>query len=650
MKRERLIGLLLVAITLVAFWQVLGNGFIKFFDDGEYILQNHFVSDGLTKTGIVWAFTKSHSGNWHPLTWLSHMLDCQLYGLKPTGHHLTSLLFHIANILLLFLLLARMTGAVWRSAFVAALFAIHPLHVESVAWVAERKDMLSTFFWLLTMLAYVSYARHPGLGRYLLVVLFFTLGLMSKPMLVTLPIVLLLMDYWPLKRLVTQPPRSTLNTQHSTLNRLLIEKSPLFAMSAASSVITYIVQQKQGAMAVFEELPLGVRAGNAAVSYARYIGKMIWPDNLAIFYPHAMESLPLWQAVAAGLLFVSITVLVVRYGRDRQYLPVGWCWYVVTLVPVIGLVQVGMQSMADRYTYVPLIGLFIVVAWGVPDLLTRKADSRRGRSRRASEAPDRTKTLAWLGVLVIAALMARTWVQVRYWQYSITVFEHAIACTSGNSIAYGDLGLALLDEGRIAEAADRFAESLEINPDQHEAHSNLGICLYRLGKMDEAVKQYRMAIRIKPTYADAHYNLGNALLKLNRFDEAAASYRKALRLKPDDPDMHNNLANALIRQGKVEEAIPEYREVLRLKPDYPMAYFNLGYILGRQGKPGQAISYFEKGLRITPDDANAHFQLGLLLAKAGRIDEAARHYREALKIEPNHADARKSLREILSRS
>ena len=621
-----LICLLLAAATLVALWGVLGNDFTRSYDDGPYVTKNAVVQRGLTKAGIVWAFARPHAANWHPLTWLSHMLDIQLYGLNPMGHHLTNLLFHIGNVLLLFLLLTRMTGSLWRSAFVAALFGIHPVHVESVAWISERKDVLSTFFWMLTMLAYVGYVRRPKIGRYLPVVLFFILGLLSKPMLVTLPFVLLLLDYWPLKRFWTArsvrlATPSTINHQPSTFYRLILEKTPLFALSAASSAITFIVQQRSGAVAALDRLPVGTRVANAVVSYVRYIGKAIWPDNLSVFYPYGVDAIPMWQIVGAGLLLACVTVLVILFGRRRPYLPVGWLWYLVTLVPVIGLVQVGIQAMADRYTYVPLIGLFIVVAWGVPDLIIPQPDSAKGsnqRTRRKAQpgtvATSTAKVLGSVAVLVILVLIVCTRMQVGYWLDSITLFEHAAACTSRNYLA----------------------------------HHNLGVALARQGRLDEAIAHYRDALRIQPTYADARYNLANALSRQGKLDEAVVNYVEALRLDPKHVQAHSNLASVLVRQGKMEEAVAYYRAAVRLKPKSAKAESKLGSALHRMGRMQEAIAHYQKSLRLNPKLADVHYNLGLAFASQGKFDQAVVQYREALRLNPNHAQARRGLGMILA--
>jgi len=594
-----IISLILILGTLAVFWQVRNHEFINL-DDNEYVTNNPQVKSGLALRGVIWAFTTGHASNWHPLTWLSHMLDCTLYGLNPGGHHVTNLLFHIANSLLLFLVLKRMTGAIWESGFVAGLFALHPLHVGSVAWVAERKDVLSTFFWVLAMWAYVSYSKRPGLKRYLLVLLFFVLGLLSKPMLVTLPFVLLLLDYWPLGRLRfgqgggDRHPSSDKSLegrdQRSSLLHLILEKVPFLALSAGSSLLTFIVQHRGGTVGPLEAIPLDSRIENAVISYIQYIWKMVWPHRLAIFYPYP-ERLPIWQVAGAGLLLVCLSVLVLRVVRGRPYLVVGWLWYLGTLVPVIGLVQVGMQAMADRYTYVPLVGLFMMIAWGVPDLL------RGWRHRRIVFALS-----AGILFLVLAIV---TWVEVQRWQNSVTLFSHTLEVTSKNSLIHYNLGVVFLRQGRNQEAIAHLNESLGIDPSRADAHNNLGVALARQG----------------------------------RFQEAMAHYAEALRIKPDYADAHNNLGVVLARQGKFQEAMVHYIEVLRIKPDQAEAYGNIGNCLAEQGRFGEAIAHYKKALRINPNLSEVHYSLGLAYWMAGDRDSALEEYNILKTLQPHLANS-----------
>jgi len=537
MSRRRLqllVCLSLIVATVGAYWQVRNHDFVNY-DDDIYITENRYVQADLTWEGIIWAFTTTHASNWHPLTWLSHVLDCQIYGLNSGRHHVTSLLFHVVNTLLLFVVLKRTTGALWRSALVAALFALHPLHVESVAWVAERKDVLSTFFWMITIWGYIVYVERPGFGRYLLVLVLLALGLMAKPMLVTLPFVLLLLDYWPLgrfqfgsgERQAKSQKSMNLSYQMLLLLHLVREKIPFFAVAAVSCVVTFLAQQSGGALTSLDQLPLNLRVANAVVSYVSYMGKIIWPHHLAVIYPHP-GTLPIWQAAAAGLLLVCISVFVIRAAQRSPYLLVGWLWYIGTLVPVIGLVQVGSQAMADRYTYVPLIGLFIVVAWGVADLVARW--------------PYRRLVLATSAGLVLSVFTVCTWLQVSHWRHSIALFKHTLDVTANNHFAHNNLANALAEQGKLEEAVSHCRKALQIKPKMATVHNNMGMILYRQGKFDEAIAHYSEALQIKPDYADAHNNLGAALHRQGKFDEAIAHFSEALWIMPDYADAHNNVA------------------------------------------------------------------------------------------------------------
>ena len=549
--RELLVVLFLALATVAVYWPVRGHEFVNY-DDGPYVYENPHVRAGLTGESVKWAFTAMHSYNWHPLTWLSHMLDCQLYGLDSGKHHITSLLFHAANTALLFLVLRRMTGALWRSAFVAALFALHPLHVESVAWVSERKDVLSTLFWLLTMLAYVRYAEKRCPARYVPVVVLFALGLTAKPMLVTLPIVLLLLDYWPLGRV--EDELSVAGTKVGAYWRLVREKLPLFALAAASGVITYLVQRSGGAVKTLEQFSPGIRVGNAFVAYLKYIGKMFWPRALAVFYPHPGSALRLWQVVAAVLLLASISALVYRLRRRHRYLVMGWAWYVVTLIPVIGILQVGTHEMADRYTYVPLVGLFVMVAWGVPEMVARWRHRQVG--------------LAVSAAAVLSVLTACTWQQVGHWRDSETLFEHTLRVTSNNALAHTNLGHALLEQGKADEATGHLTKALAIQPGYVKARTNLGIALAGQGRFDEAVAHFAEALACDPDNLDAHYNMGVAMIKRGDLKAAAGHFSEVLRIKPDDADAHFSLGAILMTQGKLSEAAAEFEEVLRLRPEH----------------------------------------------------------------------------------
>ncbi len=618
-----IICLILILATLVVFWRLPGYEFVGF-DDDLYVYENLFVQKGLSEENITWAFKTFITGNWHPLTWLSHMFDCQLFGLKPGMHHLTNLLLHIANSLLLYLVLRKMTGTRWRSAFVASLFALHPLHVESVAWVAERKDVLSTFFWLLTMWSYAFYAERPAANRYMLTLLFFALGLMVKPMLVTLPFVLLLTDYWPLHRV--QMFRFTNNRQGRKFSalQLIWEKVPFFTLATASSVVTLIAQRAGGAATSLDVLPIKIRIANAFISYISYIGKMIWPRNLAVLYPMPKIFFA-WQAAVAGLLLLCISIVLIRAMRRRPYLGVGWLWYLGTLFPVIGLVQVGVQSMADRYTYVPLIGLFILLTWGFHDLTGRW---RHGRIAAATCA-----------ALILLGLMAGASFQVRHWKTSTTLFTHTLGITSNNWLIHNNLGVALAKEGKLNEAIRHYSEALRIKQNYALAHNNLGVALRLQGRLDEAIRHHSEALRIKPDFAKAHNNLGIALSRQGKMKEAIDHYSEALRIDPNYSEAHNNLGIVLDTQGEWEEAIRHYSEALRLDPDYAKAHFNLAGTLLRQKRVEEAVGHLYDAVRIDPNYEKAHFNLGVVLMHLEKRKEAFVHFSEVTRINPKNAKA-----------
>ncbi|MGA3280056.1 MAG: tetratricopeptide repeat protein [Smithella sp.] len=595
-----LICLALAILTVITFWSLKDCGFITF-DDTNYVYENSYVQSGLNWNSIGQAFSSElveKSGNWHPLTWLSLMLDYQIFGLNPSAYHLVNLLVHIMNTILLFLIFHRMTKKLWPSAFVAALFAIHPLHVESVAWIAERKDVLSTFFWMLTMGAYSYYVEYRGFRRYSLVLLFFILGLMAKPMLVTLPFVLLLLDFWPLQRFgeikpdhKVQPEESTHLTSDkqkkkskkkqaiketlevkkpaapeykwSLIYPLLWEKVPLFVLAILSSVVTYIAQQKGGAISSIEMLPLGVRIGNALVSYIAYIGKMIWPSNLAVLYPHPGVLVP-WQVLVSALLLIAITLLVILRAKRSPYLATGWLWYIGTLVPVIGIVQVGDQVMADRYTYISLIGLFIMVAWSVPDFLKKWKY--------------REEILLASAALIILCISVITWTQVGYWQNSITLYDHTLKVTDNNWLIYNSRGTAYNGLGNYRQAIEDYDRAIKINPDYADTYNNRGVGYIGLGHYRQAIEDFNMAIRLKPDYATAYYNRGSVYDKfLSQGKFAIEDFNKAISLKPDYAEAYNNrgaVYGKFLRQDKF--AIEDFNKAISLKPDYAEAYSNRG--------------------------------------------------------------------------
>ena len=674
LRRTILICVLLSIATLVTFWPVVHHDFVSV-DDYHYVVENPAVQAGLTWKAVAWAFTTGRSSNWHPLTWLSHVLDVQLFGLNPGGHHLTSLLLHTANTLLLFFLLKQMTGALWRSAFVAALFALHPLHVESVAWVSERKDVLSTFFFLLTLLAYARYVARsaagiqfqtrqpkaktgeqaatvrsresgvrspesevPGSGFgskervprlwYLAALLFFALGLMSKPMLVTLPFILLLLDYWPLQRLDLK----TQSLKLKTFLPLLIEKLPFFALSTGSCIVTFAVQKNGGAMPVLGDLPLYARVLNALASYALYLRKTIWPADLAVYYTFSFSKLP-ELAVESLVVLAGISILVFINLRKRPWLAVGWLWYLGTLVPVIGIVQVGMQSMADRYTYIPLIGIFTGITWGVADL--------------TMAWPRRKIALAAAALMVVGVCGGLASFQARQWKNSETLFRHALAVTTDNMIAHNSLGGILEAQGKIEEAAIHYAEAVRIQPTYWVARCNLGLSLVQRGKIEEGMGYCRSALAINPRFANAHFDLGLALSIEGHFQEAVPEYEAACQLDPDSVRFRTTLAEALVRVGKTDEAAGYLQEVLQLQPGYVPAQWHYGMLLVYTGNLKEALDHLREAVRLQPT-VPIYLDLASVLIRAGQSDAAITQYRNALRLQPDSPQALISLAWVLA--
>ena len=567
-----LVCILLLGIVWIVFGQTLRHEFVNY-DDDQYVYENPRITNGLTLDGIQWAFTHVHAGNWHPLTTISHMLDCQLYGLQPWGHHLTNVLLHAAATVFLFLALRQLTGSRWPSAFVAAVFAIHPLRVASVAWVAERKDVLSGVFFMLTLWAYARYVRsnRPSSGRYMMALVLFALGLMCKPTLVTLPFVLLLLDYWPLRRFILQspgskPPRSVRN--HSDVGRgqspsrggslpaktvqdLLIEKIPFLVLSAASCVATLLAQEK--AVITIRQLTFGGRVGNAMVSYVAYLGQMIWPAGLSVVYPYASGGPNIGQVILASLILLIISVAFFIWRGKYPFLLTGWLWFLGVLVPMIGIVQVGAQARADRYTYLAQIGLYLLVTWGALELSTKWRGAREG--------------LIAVAILIVTAIAADSYVQTSFWRNSETLWNQALANTSENHIAQNNLGNALMKKGQLDDAIVHFRKALEIYADYPEANNNLGYALASKGNWADAITSYRAAMRVRPNYAKAHNNLAIGLVEMGKRDEALAQFHEALRIDPDYPDAHCNLAIVLLQLGRRDEAVEHLREALRLKPD-----------------------------------------------------------------------------------
>ncbi len=600
----------LILSTLLVFWQVRNFDFVNY-DDNKYVYENPHVLNGLTTDGIIWAFTTGCTSNWHPVTWLSLMLDCQLFGKNPGWMHLINLLLHLVNTLLLFVLLRKMTSSLWPSAFVAAAFALHPMHVESLAWIAERKDVLSTLFWMLTLLAYVSFVKRPTILRYLMTITIFAVGLMTKPMLVTLPFVLLLLDYWPLNRFCSSP--ASVPDIRRILYRIIIEKIPFFALAAVSSVITFLVQQSGGAVTYFSALPLRSRVANAFLSYAKYIGRLFLPRDLAVFYPFDVSVIQPSQVVLCALLMVVVSVLAVRFRRKQKYLFVGWFWFVGTLFPVIGLVQVGQQSLADRYTYIPYIGLFIIIAWGLPELF--------------SKWPQREIALGLSMVIVLTTLGICSHRQASFWKNGFTLFSHAVSVTRNNYIALDNLGTAYSNIGRYQDAVESYKQAIKISPGYADAYYNLGVASGQLGRYQDAIEAYKQAIKLNPDYVKAYINLGVDYSRLSLYQDAIEAYKQAMRIKPDYPDAYVNLGVTYHRLGRYQDAIEAYKQAIRIQPDFALVHYNVGVACDKLGRYEDAIEAYKQAVTLKPDYTEAHFNLGLDYSKVGDKDSALEEYK-----------------------
>jgi protein O-mannosyl-transferase len=627
----------LVLLILGAFWSAIQNGFVGF-DDPIYVTANPHVQAGLNWDSIEWAFRTFEAGNWHPLTWLSHMLDAQLFGMGPRGHHLSSILLHLVNTLLLFAVLRQLIGVFWTSFLVAVFFGVHPLRVESVAWVSERKDVLSTLFFMLTLWSYARYCQltletgksEAGAPRlrsrapllYVLALLSFALGLMSKPMLVTLPFLLLLLDYWPLNRF-----------QVSGFRRLFLEKIPFLVLTIAASTVTFLAQKSSGA--IIASVPLAQRLSNALVSYCRYLEKIFWPAKLAVFYP-PVAAWPLHTVFLAGLLIASVTVLAVLTRRAYPWLFVGWFWFLGTLVPVIGFVQAGEQSMADRYSYIPSIGVLLIVFCALARLVLYPRPHRAVLPLAAA-----------LGLAAATVLVGLTARQIGYWKTTERLFRHALAVTENNYLAHNNLGTALDQQGRLTDARDEFELSLNAKPSYAEAHHNLGVVLAEQGHFDEAISHYLAALRLRPRYPEAHNSLGILLQKQGRLDDAITEFAAAVALKPAYADAHENLGVALGNAGRVPESIVEFQNVIRLQPASTDAHNNLGAALERQGRLDEAVREYKEAVRLKPDYARAHFNLGVGLTRQGQIDSAISEFQLALRLKPDYAAARTNLNLLL---
>jgi tetratricopeptide (TPR) repeat protein len=630
--------------------------FVKY-DDDVYVTDNKNIQSGLNEKSINWALTSGYASNWHPLTWMSHILDYQLYQKWAGGHHITNILFHILNTILLFYFLKKATSSFWPSAFVAAAFALHPLHVESVAWIAERKDVLSTFFWILTMLAYVKYAKnigqtHPsslklqrtsrsaptdpaivmaGLNKkyplftvrgsaptkwYIATILFFALGLMSKPMLVTIPFVLLLIDYWPLERKFSIG--------------LLVEKIPFLILSIISSIITFIVQQRSGAVTKIEYHGIKIWAENIIVSYAEYIFKMIWPSKLAVLYQFPVSGLPVSIVLISAIVLLAITFAAIRSGRRHKFILFGWLWYVGTLVPVIGFIQIGAHSMADRYTYVPLIGIFVIIFFGAKELF-----------------PKHAKILFLAGIAVLAAWSFTSAGQVRYWKDSLTLFEHTISVTEKHFIIMSNYAASLHDAGRDEESMVYIKKLIEMKPDSAENHNSLGSSLYSMGKIDEAIEEFQLALKYKPYFPQAYYNFGIALQKNSNFEKSAQLLQKAIEQKADYIDAYINLALCLNQMQKFDQSIEVCTKALQLEPQNVFLHGYLAIAFGGAGKIDEAIKEIQYVLTQRPNDSQMYRNLGILLNQKGLKTQAIEAYRKSIQIDPNDKNVRWLLEKAL---
>jgi len=636
------IHLALFAATFTVYFQTSTFDFVNY-DDPDYVTHNAHVRGGITADGLLWALTSGDATNWFPVTRISHMLDAELFGLRAGWHHLANVLFHALAAMLLFAFLQRATHARWPSAFVAMLFALHPLHTESVAWVAERKDVLCALFWFLALWAYVRYTERPGLARYSIVLFAFGLGLMAKPMIVTLPFLLLLLDFWPLRR---GPATKKADERKQSRLRpgklsILLEKLPFFALSAAAAVTTIVVQKGSGAVEALATVPIALRLQNACVTYVLYLAKTLWPTGLAVFCPYPAE-VPAWQPLLAGLAILAISGLVWAGYRRFPYLAVGWLWYLGTLVPVIGLVQVGSQSRADRYMYVPMVGPALMLAWGAVDVIRRW--------------PRAKVPIAALAVAGCACCVPLTWTQLGYWRNSELLYDHALAVTSGNSLAEHNLGSYLLDiPGRLPDAIRHLQAALRITPDSASAHSDLGTALAKSGKPAEAIPEYQAALRLNPDSAIVHNNLANALQEASRLPEAIAEYQLALRFDPNYGDARQNLAIALrapapdsaeahysagvdlSHAGRLTEATTQFEAALRMRPDFAEAQNNLGVTLTQiPGRESEALAHFQAAVKAKPDYSDARFNLGVALSQIpGRMPEAIAQLEAAYRLNPD---------------
>ena len=591
---------LLAVLTLALFWPVSSHDFINY-DDPDYVSANPIVQAGVTAEGIKWAFTTTHSYNWHPITWISHMMDFQFLGSKPGTHHMMSVFIHVLNVLLLFILLRNATGAVSRSGFVAAIFALHPLHVESVAWACERKDVLSCLFGLGSILLYVEYMRRsngvraPKNFHYIASVALFALSLMSKPMLVTLPFVLLLLDFWPLGRMTNRATSQSAN--RASLTKIVMEKLPFLALTLLSSVVTYLAQRREGAVVELQYFPLTARLANAVVSYVRYMGKTVWPGGLTVYY----EPPPQWPIAyiaGAAVILIVISAVAIWVRRSKPYVGLGWCWFLGTLVPVIGIVQVGAQAIADRYMYFPMIGLLIACAWGGTEMISRLPSGKR--------------VLGVLGICLVITSFVYSREQIPNWRNSETVFRHAIAVSPTNAMAHVMLANTLGDQQRFEEAAEHYKQALQITPMFPEVHYNLGNIFVQQNRLAEAEAEYKAALQQEPNYLEAHANVAVVLSRLNRTEEAIEHERAGLKINPQQPDLLRNMAIDLITLRRFDEARESLSHAIEMQPSQPILYLLLGNTLAAQKNFQEAARQYSEALRLQPDLTEARQRLDAL--------------------------------------
>ena len=609
-KQKLIVYIALTVVTLAVFWQVNHYDFINI-DDNIYVTGNSHIQSGITLDGFRWAFSSTYAEFWHPLTWLSLMFDYQLYGLNAGGYHLTNLILHILSALLLFWLFNRMTGTIWRSAFVATIFALHPLHVESVAWISERKDVLSVFFWMLTLCLYVYYTEKPVIKRYLPVVFFFACGLMSKPLVVTRPVIMILLDYWPLERFELR--------KSDLMLRQLREKIPFFVLSAVFSIITLYAQHKPSQ----EYLPLGARLANDPVSFMIYLEKTFVPNHMAVFYPFSFQ-LPAWQVWGSVFLLLFISIIVIMSMRRLPYLFTGWLWYIITLLPVTGIIQARNFSMADRYTYLPLIGIAVMLAWGIPPLIKNEAM--------------RKKILFPASIAALAIMAVLTWHQCGYWKNSMNICNHALQVTKDNYLAHINLGSALFDEGKTEEAIAHYSDAIRITPNIILSYNKRGIAYDKLGRHQRALEDFNKAISLKPDDAISYNCRGNAYAELGQYQMAIEDYNKTIRLKPDNADAYNDRGTIYAKLGQYQMAIEDFNNAIRLKPDNAAAYNSRGAVFIKFGQYQMAIEDLNKAIRLKPDDADAYNNRGTIYTKLGQYQMAIEDFNNAIRLKPDDAD------------